>query len=1010
MRSKWWILLGMICGVASRGTLVDSVCAYELETHRLITWQAFDSSATINDQLFVSLGIPGTVGSKTFPGSAGATLPARFLMGDGSVFEDDLPRPVNHFFNPWTGQGAIGFPAPDWALEETQTIPFQDYSYRDAREALYSALTASVQGDRDVAFGKVFETLGHTLHLVEDMAQPQHVRSDLHPFFIPWLVSRYESWTEQHLDLLLTAPSGQPYPNYPNAYSANERRSLNSPRAFFNTAGTDGVAEGKGIAEFTARNFVSAGTNFTGAPTALVPAPGTPLPDGQNSSIESVDAHNETQLEGKLPVGSMMDMISTPITDTLFPEQAQGALARNNRTTTFSIFDQDLQNSGKAATFALNELNFRAAQAILIPRAIAYGAGLLDFFFRGDIDVAPDPAHTAKYVIRNFSPEAMTGTFAFYYDAQDGTRKLLPGSTFSNMTIPAKDAASNTLGLSPPFVLVPPLDAKTSGTYMLVFRGNMGEEKRGDGTTTNGYGAVVGRTVTAVPLEALYIAGMDASGQIISLRVDETGTHLLNGPDATGVLTQSGQFDPVRGLVAANVLNKRAYWWKQAHYLDGAATQYRIEAVMTPGSGFVRDPSTQAPSSLSAYWIAQSSDPAIGWFAFSASASGPNNGALAYTRTYTDSSGKIQTSSGSVPLPALPNYDSNTLSVGYDAFAFNTQLVVSEDGLTIHGFKTSSRAYSPPLPWNSLTPYPQTLTTTVYGISLHIALAQSPVVTTQVDEALTSVQTATNQSSDQKSYQPVCRPPIYSPPDVPYPMERSEIIIVDTSSSFVPSGQYPGTETRWVGLFSGALSSFTIDRSASSAEHTETHDEHTISGYTGWGTAGTCDDTDSWIYTYNDNSDNKVTTIYHLRDGDTQSTQHSDGTIDNHYDPSPNVRTEHCVNGDLGTVCNTTASSNSTLVTSNTAQNDDHIQDVQFVLRADSAGIVMAVGPLANRRLMFRGIDITGKDFVGDVSPLGEIFFATTDMTTVVHEPANGRMPPFAPPGNMVKIVAALWL
>jgi hypothetical protein len=59
---------------------------------------------------------------------------------------------------------------------------------------------------------------------------------------------------------------------------------------------------------------------------------------------------------------------------------------------------------------------------------------------------------------------------------------------------------------------------------------------------------------------------------------------------------------------------------------------------------------------------------------------------------------------------------------------------------------------------------------------------------------------------------------------------------------------------------------------------------------------------------------------------------------------------------------------------------------------------------------MFRDMDISNQDFVADASPLGEMFFALSDGSVVIHEPKGGRMPVFVKPANMVRITAALWL
>lgn len=983
-----------------------STFAYELKTHEEMTRFAFDRSASINGDLFMRLGIEESATTKVFPGVTGFPKIAKQLMADGARYEDNWPRPINHFFNPLTGLGlGLAYSAPDWALSdnEDQTALFESYSYRDARRAYYDALSKPNVGDREVALGRVFETLGHVVHLIQDMAQPQHVRNDSHYDKVEATYSRYEKMTEK---LVRDNAGAITFTGYPNAYQKNDSRSLTSPRAFWQTGalGLAGVQQGKGLAQFTNRNFVSSGTNFGGSINRLSAysgAKGTfPLPDPALARVSApIDV---SSLDPTLPPGEFMLFVSTPVTETLFSEY-QGAT--NQRASTFSIFDQDLALKGSSMVFALNKFNFAAARDFLIPRAVAYSAGMIDYFFRGDIDLLPDPTLMSRYVIANYNVESMKGTFALFYDALDGTRKPLSGAKWDGMSVAGFNPTSGKPGISPSIRIAPPADAKQAGKYMLVFLGDMGEEKQGDGSPIGGfaYGAVVGRLVIAVPLEALYVAGVDAGGRLISLRVDEGGTHVINGPDVNGVVRQSQEFDPVRALVAPNVLNRRPYYWKQAHFLDGSGgSQYRIQAVNTPGGAFVRDPATQNLGSTAAYWTARSADPAVGWFTFYASAATPNSGTLFYTRTYADAQGKTQSSSGSIPLPALPNYDPSAPSTNYQAFAFNGELVPSEDGLTIYGFKTAKQTYSPPGPWNPSTPYPRTLTTTVYGITLQIGLAPTPIAAASVIETTTSVESESLGGSYDESYQANC----------PYPPIKTWNQTHDSSSSFVAPGEPPGTDRSWVGIFAGALSSFTTDRSVLSTQHDEQRSNHSISGATSWSASGLCDWMDTWTFVQHYDTDYKATTTYHLKDGDIQSTAHSYRVTDDHFDPSPYVRSYHCLNWSPS--CQVASNGSVNVSTDTGDQFDNRIETPTLVLRPDSGGVVFSYEDYSSGTrasgMRFRGIDITGKDFVGDVSPLGEIFFATSDLTTVIHEPVNGRMPLFVRPPNMVKILAALWL
>jgi hypothetical protein len=116
------------------------------------------------------------------------------LIQSGAIREDDDTRALNHFYDPDKDRALtvllypVGKKSPDWALEDVGDIAEQLFSYKDARDYFYKALTAN-----DPAFsadvnatirlgywGLVFGDLGHTIHHIQDMAQPQHVRNDQH--------------------------------------------------------------------------------------------------------------------------------------------------------------------------------------------------------------------------------------------------------------------------------------------------------------------------------------------------------------------------------------------------------------------------------------------------------------------------------------------------------------------------------------------------------------------------------------------------------------------------------------------------------------------------------------------------------------------------------------------------------------------------------------------------------------------------------------------------------------
>jgi len=194
--------LPVVLSAISILTFVHITDAYEPPTHQTLSGQAVERSVLRSDgTVLTNLGlnpllqganIPQRTGNEKFP-SGGKEKDIFDLVGDGSVFEDNGARALNHFYNPLDNTG-ISNPSPDWALEDLGDLGGQNNSFKDARQYVFCALAAGADlscnnrglGDSKTAFGLTFQTLGQVIHHLQDMAQPQHVRHDQHLKFIPW--------------------------------------------------------------------------------------------------------------------------------------------------------------------------------------------------------------------------------------------------------------------------------------------------------------------------------------------------------------------------------------------------------------------------------------------------------------------------------------------------------------------------------------------------------------------------------------------------------------------------------------------------------------------------------------------------------------------------------------------------------------------------------------------------------------------------------------------------------
>lgn len=259
------------------GLSTQQSVAYEQDTHReLSKSSALQSSlVTTTNNILTDFGLNPDIAllsQQRFPNSKGVPLSIIDLIQGGADFEDKFPRPVQHFYDP-INDLSLQHPllnlaggtntSPDWALEDTAEINGQDNSYKNAAEAFYKALTLSTKTERDQQWGIMFESLGNVIHHIQDMAQPEHVRNDLH-CGIFWgcglpgaIVGVYDpSLFEDHS--LTVFENGIP-PNLVNYPSV----ACPTAREFWTTRASDPiVTDRRGLADFTNRNFVSKDTNF----------------------------------------------------------------------------------------------------------------------------------------------------------------------------------------------------------------------------------------------------------------------------------------------------------------------------------------------------------------------------------------------------------------------------------------------------------------------------------------------------------------------------------------------------------------------------------------------------------------------------------------------------------------------------------------------------------------------------------------------------------------------------
>ena len=176
--------------------LMVKAAAYEPITHSNLSQAATVRSVLADGNTFGKFGLdikPVDLQTRKFPNSNAVDQTIIDLVRFGANWEDSRGtlQATRHFYNPVDGSKLLpllGETSPDWALEDRGLKDGQAYSYRLMRRNFFKALTEPAMADRDAAWGLTFQTMGHVIHHLQDMAQPQHVRGDAHCDAVPCVI------------------------------------------------------------------------------------------------------------------------------------------------------------------------------------------------------------------------------------------------------------------------------------------------------------------------------------------------------------------------------------------------------------------------------------------------------------------------------------------------------------------------------------------------------------------------------------------------------------------------------------------------------------------------------------------------------------------------------------------------------------------------------------------------------------------------------------------------------
>lgn len=304
------------------------------------------------------------------------------LINQGA-FDEDRPilwRPRHHFHNPRLAWGEAGWRPPPfstqlgdssvkWSQNENQTVGGK-HSWKDARDSYFQALTATTDSERKRLYAETFKSLGHLIHLVQDAAVPSHTRNDTHVNYKgigdP---DSFHGWAELATGMIANSSplfnSSLLNQSAPNAIAPVPiSRIIDSTDG---DIGTLALSPGLniGIAEYSSANFFSDDTINS-------PHFQSPLSSQVEVRAPEYDA-TRAKLRRYVYFRPGFGEQDYPL-----------ALASAMRPYVIDPLAIPTENG-------LDDKVFQGYGAKLFPRAIGYSAGLIDYFFRAQVDTADPP-------------------------------------------------------------------------------------------------------------------------------------------------------------------------------------------------------------------------------------------------------------------------------------------------------------------------------------------------------------------------------------------------------------------------------------------------------------------------------------------------------------------------------------------------------------------------------------------------------------------------------------------
>jgi hypothetical protein len=297
----------------------------------------------------------------------------------------------------------LNFTGPWYMFGKADNLATQNtWSWQNARQSQTNGLMSPSLASRNLYLGQAYRALGQVAHLLQDTSQPQHVRDEQHVdrkiiADRPWL-SAFEKYGKDHVAYLnytatlldwKTAGFTKLKDFWNRGFYTWDRSTQPPPNAqpLINNEDPTQPTNKLGLAEFTNGNFIGQRHTYC----EIIPPSAFfyyPLPSLTNGTDWNNLIANPAAYAKSSSFSSSFGADSTAYRFIVGKTAAQGRAVTHHGAVTYLLASAGFSTAKSIPYASCDDLDvLKDYHDALIPQAVSYSAGLMDYFFRGQLGV-----------------------------------------------------------------------------------------------------------------------------------------------------------------------------------------------------------------------------------------------------------------------------------------------------------------------------------------------------------------------------------------------------------------------------------------------------------------------------------------------------------------------------------------------------------------------------------------------------------------------------------------------